>query len=91
MARLNFTGLHLNLTTLIGIIGKMVPAVAALPEVADLISAAASVLSGEDKDKLQAVYQAKIAATDAAHGQTQEALEQAAHPEDNSSPKGGAL
>lgn len=72
--KLNTTGVSNTLNTIVGLIQRLNPVVAALPEVAGLIEAAISVFNSSDKQAVQDAYAEKIAQTDAAHEETQKEL-----------------
>jgi uncharacterized protein YukE len=92
--KLSTDGISLNATTILSIIARLEPAVLAIPEVVDLVKAAISVFSQEDKGKVEDAYQAKMAQTDKAHEDTQHVLQEEAATvpgsgEVDASPKGG--
>lgn len=94
---LNFTGVMNNVTTILGLIQRLEPAVLAIPEVQGLVEAAISAFSNEDKAVIEAEYVQRMGKTDADHEETQQELQQAAAAtvpgsgEVDASPKGGGL
>jgi hypothetical protein len=96
MATISTSGVVNSVQTILGLLGRMDPVIAALPEVVGLIEAAISSFSNEDKNSVQQAYEKKMAATDAAHEETQKELQEEAATvpgsgEAESSPKGGGL
>lgn len=93
MAKLSVSGLSLNVITIIDIIQKATSAAQlAMPLVKDLIQAAMSVFSEEDKEKVQRAYDERMAKSDADHETVQEELaETASQAEEDVSAKGGGV
>lgn len=85
MTKINTTGIVNSVNTVLDIITKLEPAVAALPQVMDLIAVAISTFSSEDKAQVEKAYEDKMAGTDAAHEETQGVLEAQAEAEPEAS------
>lgn len=75
------SGITNNVNTILSLIQRLEPAVAALPEVVGLVEAAISTFSNEDKHAVQEAYKAKMAKTDSDHEETQQELAQEAAQE----------